>query len=987
MAMLKRILYFIVFFCGMICGSVALGEGGSSAIAFQDLTAQAHLSARLHDEEQAYHLTQQGLGLLASVLVDYQQVKMPLNHALQTAMLTDLSQKTAQLQREVASLAIQKETVAQDLIAQENIIYELESKLQEDLQSDDQYNEKIRALQLKIQTQRNLLDTNRLRLKILEKHTALLRNALDAHREFLNQITTEIELKKKELQDEQRKMKAAHIEQDIQQWTQKILAYQKHQYNPKLYEKIYPKIVEAEQERTVLELERSKVSLQGRVAEIAFLFSGERTQPIKNQRNLREHILRLQKEVEVLKAVVEDKIKFLAVYLKEQKQDNLAIYGKKYTVELENLIEIASQLQSYSAILDDIYLKDISVRQKLPSKWVEWRLFFSDLTLIPVLLGRQCIAAQIQIDHYYTTTSFLNRVLFVCMECIWIFLTIFLFRLNSKFLSQEHFETRNRFLPAAAWVLSRILYGLLIELSICLNVLYFLNIANVSQASVDIVRFLVFIYLGTRLSIKLCRIILLENVFETGYGDLKLYNGLKRSFILGCFFGALSFLAQALNVNFLTQALVDRFFMLFLLSVSYPLIVNWRVLPTLVESHLKPKPYIRRVLQLIALLIPLTILSNAALGLIGYINLAWKIAKAEVQLLLVVVGWLIIVGLFSDLMNSLYGFFIRKVTNGWLWTESVLKPLHKIFNVISLIMTFSFLFFMYGWYQSAEFYQTINMVLNYYWMTISGVEIHTDSVIKLLIILMCVFWAAKWSQEFSYRWLYSGIKDLGVRNSLSVFTQYSTVVVGGVVILLTLGFSLGTLTVALGGVFVFLSFALKEIISNFVSGLILLIERPIRTGDLITIGAHEGKVTKMGIRALTIKTPNNMEVIVPNTETVTQSLTNWTFKDTVVRDELILRISYTENLPRIQHLVSDMIQANPDVLEQPPQSVYFHEFTDTAVLIRCFYFVDLSKTPNRPAIKSAILCALWNALNEAGISVAYPRQTVEFIVHDPEKIA
>jgi potassium efflux system protein len=242
---------------------------------------------------------------------------------------------------------------------------------------------------------------------------------------------------------------------------------------------------------------------------------------------------------------------------------------------------------------------------------------------------------------------------------------------------------------------------------------------------------------------------------------------------------------------------------------------------------------------------------------------------------------------------------------------------------------------------------------------------------------MIIRWAARWSREFAYRWLYSGAKDPGVRNSLSVFTQYATVTIGAFIILRVLGINLTTLAVVAGALAVGIGFGLQNIANNLISGILLLIERPMRVGDTITVGPYEGEVTHIGMRATTVKTFDNMEVIIPNAETVSNPFVNWTHHDTIVRTLIHLRVGFNENPHQVQAIIYQVVTRHPAVVSQPKVEVFLLEFAESAMIFEIRYHIDLTIINSRPQVKSEILFQLWDTLKTAGIELPYPKQEVE----------
>lgn len=240
-----------------------------------------------------------------------------------------------------------------------------------------------------------------------------------------------------------------------------------------------------------------------------------------------------------------------------------------------------------------------------------------------------------------------------------------------------------------------------------------------------------------------------------------------------------------------------------------------------------------------------------------------------------------------------------------------------------------------------------------------------------------------WIRQFTYRWLYAGVLDLGIRNSLSVFTQYAFVLIGLLIALNVLGVNLTSLAIFAGALGVGIGFGLQNIANNFISGLILLAERPIRTSDWVTIGANEGEVKRIGIRAVTVTTWDNQDVVIPNAEIITTPFINWTLSDDIVRTVIFMGISYNNDPHQAMQVIRDAVQAYPAVLKEPPCRVWLREFGNSSVDFRIHYHINV-RLHSRLEVKSEVMLRIWDALKEAGISIPFPQQDV-YIKELPER--
>ena len=137
-----------------------------------------------------------------------------------------------------------------------------------------------------------------------------------------------------------------------------------------------------------------------------------------------------------------------------------------------------------------------------------------------------------------------------------------------------------------------------------------------------------------------------------------------------------------------------------------------------------------------------------------------------------------------------------------------------------------------------------------------------------------------------------------------------------------------------------LGFGLQEIFANFISGLIILFERPIRVGDLVTVGEFSGRVTRIRIRATTILNFERRELIIPNKEFITGRVINWTLTDPINRIEVAVGVAYKTDPERVMNVLLEVAKSNPNVMADPAPVVVFEGFGDSSVNFRLFAYVS-----------------------------------------------
>lgn len=214
--------------------------------------------------------------------------------------------------------------------------------------------------------------------------------------------------------------------------------------------------------------------------------------------------------------------------------------------------------------------------------------------------------------------------------------------------------------------------------------------------------------------------------------------------------------------------------------------------------------------------------------------------------------------------------------------------------------------------------------------------------------------------------------DAGGGYAVTTVTRYAIMLVGSVTAVGTIGISWNNVQWLAAAFTVGVGFGLQEIIANFVSGLIILFERPIRVGDVVTVGDVSGKVTRIQIRATTITNWDRKDLIVPNKEFITGRLVNWTLTDSTLRLVLNVGVAYGSDVERVKTLLSTIAAGHPMVLDDPAPIVVFEEFADSALLfslrvyLRNTDFVNVARTELNTVIEAAF--------RDAGIEIAYPQR-------------
>jgi len=214
----------------------------------------------------------------------------------------------------------------------------------------------------------------------------------------------------------------------------------------------------------------------------------------------------------------------------------------------------------------------------------------------------------------------------------------------------------------------------------------------------------------------------------------------------------------------------------------------------------------------------------------------------------------------------------------------------------------------------------------------------------------------------------------GLPYAVSSLLNYAILFVGFLLALAALGVDLNRVTI-LGGAFgVGIGFGLQNVVNNFVSGLIVLFERPIRVGDAIQLGDLQGEVRRIGMRSSTVRTFEGAEVIVPNAMLISERVANWTLSDRMRRVDIPVGVAYGNAPDKVLELLRDVARAHPDVVSPPAPLALFLGFGDSALKFELRVWTD--RLDRWLIVRSELGVALYAALREAGMEIPFPQQEV-----------
>jgi small-conductance mechanosensitive channel len=212
----------------------------------------------------------------------------------------------------------------------------------------------------------------------------------------------------------------------------------------------------------------------------------------------------------------------------------------------------------------------------------------------------------------------------------------------------------------------------------------------------------------------------------------------------------------------------------------------------------------------------------------------------------------------------------------------------------------------------------------------------------------------------------------GVPDSMSRLAYYAILVLGFLFAFGAAGLDLSKLTIIVGALGVGIGFGLQNIVNNFISGLILLFERPIQIGDVVELESLMGTVKNIGIRASVIRTFSGAEVIVPNGDLISGRVINWTLSDQKRRVEIPVGVAYGSDPQRVIDILGEVAQRHPDTLEDPPPATHFVGFGDSSLDFMIWAWTG--RLDRWWQMRTEILTEAYAALGEAGIAIPFPQR-------------
>lgn len=274
----------------------------------------------------------------------------------------------------------------------------------------------------------------------------------------------------------------------------------------------------------------------------------------------------------------------------------------------------------------------------------------------------------------------------------------------------------------------------------------------------------------------------------------------------------------------------------------------------------------------------------------------------------------------------------------------------------------------------SAFLARLNDFLEYSIVTLGDSKLTVGLILLLVVSVALLLIVTEWIRKFIvHKVLIRYQMDMGTRQSVGTIIRYVLLIGGFVIIIQNSGIDLSALGILAGALGVGIGFGLQNITNNFISGLIILFERPIKVGDRIEVGDVSGDVIKISSRSTMIVTNDNITIIVPNSQFIDSPVINWSHNDRNIRFNFPVGVSYKEDPEKVKSILMEVAAKNDGVLKTPPPDVLFVEYGDNSINFNLRVWTsDYINKP--PVLKSQLYYEIFRRFNEEGIEIPFPQR-------------
>ena len=259
-------------------------------------------------------------------------------------------------------------------------------------------------------------------------------------------------------------------------------------------------------------------------------------------------------------------------------------------------------------------------------------------------------------------------------------------------------------------------------------------------------------------------------------------------------------------------------------------------------------------------------------------------------------------------------------------------------------------------------------------------------LVAFFVIVVGVLLSRKVSRLFAERITKTGRLDSNIAHLLQKLISYFLFVVIALIALPIAGIPITILTV-LGGAFAIgIGFGAQNLFNNLISGVIIMLEQPIRIGDIVEIQQEEGRIEDIGNRCVCIRRTDGVDVLVPNSYFIEQPVVNWTLSDSDIRGTVTVGVAYGSPVESVRDLLASIADRHPNIHSRPEPVVLFEDFGNSALSFTLLFWTRVSRPMDLRKIQSDIRYQIDALFKENGITIAFPQQDIHFDAGKPLEV-
>ncbi|RLE23746.1 MAG: hypothetical protein DRJ50_05705 [Actinobacteria bacterium] len=276
----------------------------------------------------------------------------------------------------------------------------------------------------------------------------------------------------------------------------------------------------------------------------------------------------------------------------------------------------------------------------------------------------------------------------------------------------------------------------------------------------------------------------------------------------------------------------------------------------------------------------------------------------------------------------------------------------------------------FDWLDLRRWFELLNSDIH-----VGAVSLSFTHILSAVVVFLLVIVGTRWATSVVDKQLLQRARmDAGERNSINTLVNYMGVGVATLIALAIVGVGLSKLAIVAGALSVGIGFGLQGIVNNFVSGLILLFERPIKLGDWVVTRSGEGYVKQIGARATEIRTFDRASIIIPNSELVTSAVQNWFYKSKLGRIRVEVGVSYGSDPEQVRDILLDCAKQHPSISSSAAASVRWVDFGDSSLDFQLLAY--LRNIDDARKVRSDLRFAIFKAFKTAGVEIPFPQRDV-----------